>query len=34
VSGSKRTAFESIGSPSEHALATTSPEFVASLEDF
>jgi type IV secretory pathway VirB4 component len=34
ISGTNRTGFESVSSPAEHALATTSPEFVASLDDF
>jgi len=34
ISGTSRTGFESVSSTAEHALATTSPEFVASLEDF
>jgi type IV secretory pathway VirB4 component len=34
ISGTHRTAFEAVSSAAEHALATTSPEFVASLDDF
>jgi type IV secretory pathway VirB4 component len=34
ISGTNRTAFESISSRAEHLLCTTSPEFVASLDDF
>jgi type IV secretory pathway VirB4 component len=34
ISGTNRTAFEAVSSAAEHALATTSPEFVESLEDF
>ncbi|PSL51489.1 hypothetical protein B0I31_12019 [Saccharothrix carnea] len=31
--GTQRVAFQSIASPTEHYLATTSPEFLASLPD-
>jgi type IV secretory pathway VirB4 component len=34
ISGIARTGFEAISSAQEHALCTTSPEFVATLEDF
>ncbi|GAA5200742.1 hypothetical protein GCM10023322_79260 [Rugosimonospora acidiphila] len=34
IAGTNRTRFEAISSPEEHQLATTSPEFVASPEDF
>jgi type IV secretory pathway VirB4 component len=34
ISGTNRTGFEAVSSAAEHELCTTSPEFVASLEDF
>ncbi|SDN05553.1 VirB4 family type IV secretion system protein [Allokutzneria albata] len=32
--GTQRVAFQSLASPTEHALVTSSPEFLASLEDY
>jgi hypothetical protein len=34
ISGTSRTSFEAVSAPAEHALATTCPEFLASLDDF
>jgi hypothetical protein len=33
ISGTNRTAFESISSQAEHLLATTNPQFLATLPD-
>jgi hypothetical protein len=34
IARTQRTGFEAVASQAEHLLASTSPEFVVSLEDF